>query len=379
MVSGSTFRALSSDAKKAHGMSPSVIILDELAQWGHGVGRDLYTALTTATGARAEPLTLVISTQTADDHALMSQLVELGKQVNAGTVVDPTFSAHIFEVPLDADPWDETVWPLANPALGDFRSLEEMRIFATRAASMPTDAAVFRLYYLNQRVQAEARWIPLDAWDACQAPLRPERRRCWLGVDLSTRSDLTAVALLWPDADGGLDVQVEFWCPRESIAARSQRDRVPYPRWAETGALTATEGNVVDYSVVEARLHALMTQYDVQEIAVDPWNARDVTARLLRDGLPAVTVAQTMANLTSASKTFERLILSRQLRHDGHPILRWCVGNAVAAMDGAGNVKPDKERSTEKIDGVSAVVTALALAMVATSGSVYDGRGLVIV
>jgi len=164
MVSGTTFRALSSDAKKAHGLNPSVIILDELAQWGHeGLGRDLYTALTTSTGARGEPLTLVISTQTADDLAIMSQLVDYGKAVAAGEIHDPSFSAHVFEVPLEADPFDEALWPRANPALGDFRSLDEMRIAAARAKQMPSELATFRLYYLNQRVYAEERWLPLDA------------------------------------------------------------------------------------------------------------------------------------------------------------------------------------------------------------------------
>jgi phage terminase large subunit-like protein len=377
MVTGTKFRALSSDAKKAHGMSPSVIILDELAQWGQGLGRELYTALTTSTGARGEPLTLVISTQTADDHALMSQLVEYGKQVNAGTVTDPTFSAFIYEVPLEADPWDETQWPLANPALGDFRSRAEMQNFAERAKQMPTDAAMFRLYYLNQRVPDAARWIPLDAWDACQAPWQSARRRVFLGVDLSTRRDLTALALLWPDDTGGFDVAVEFWCPADGIAIRSQKDRVPYAQWVQEGHLTATGGNVVDYTVVEARIHALMREYDVVEVAVDPWNARDVTARLVTDGVPAVEVAQTLGNLTTASKAFERLILSQQLRHDGHPVLRWCVGNAVADVDGNGNLKPSKDRSREKIDGVSALVTALARALVTQTGSVYDQRGVV--
>src|SRR5262245_30698592 len=161
LVSGTKFTALSSDAKKAHGMNPSVIILDELAQWGHeGPVRALYTALTTATGARREPLTLIISTQTADEHAIMAQQIDYGKRVQAGELHDPTFSAFIYEAPLEADPWDEATWALANPALGDFRSLEEMRIFAARAQAMPIEAAQFRLYYLNQRIHAEARLIP---------------------------------------------------------------------------------------------------------------------------------------------------------------------------------------------------------------------------
>lgn len=380
MVSGTEFRALSSDAKKAHGLSPSVIILDELAQWGHGLGQELYTALTTSTGARKEPLTLIISTQTDDEHAIMSEQVDYGKRVNSGETPDPTFSAHIFEVPLDADPWDETVWPLANPALGDFRSLEEMRTFAAKAQRLPTQARMFRLYYLNQRVQAETPWIPLDAWDAC-ATLTPAdqgpRRRVFLGLDLSTTTDLSALVRLYPNALGGVDVRAEFWCPAESIERRSTVDRVDYQAWADQGYLTPTPGAVVDYRVIEARIRACLAEDEVVAVAVDPWNARGFIAELLENNIPAVTVEQTMRMLTSPTKKAEELILNRTLRHDGHPVLRWNVKNAIPDVDGNGNVKPSKKRSRERIDGVSALVTALALAIVDEGPSVYETRGLI--
>jgi phage terminase large subunit-like protein len=383
LVSGTKFRALSSDAGKAHGMSPSVIILDELAQWGTGPGRELYDALVTATGARAAPLTFIISTQTADEHSLMSELVDYGKQVNAGRITDPTFSAFVFEVPLDADPWDESLWTLANPALGDFRSLEEMRIFAERAKKMPTLAATFRNFYLNQRVQAESSWIPLDLWDACALEMGPEPtplsgRRAFIGLDLSTTTDLTALVVLLPDADG-YDIKAEFWCPADYIAERGRRDRGPYPLWAQQGHLHTIPGNIVDYTFIVKRIHELMAELDIVEVVVDPWNAKGFIAQLQQDGVPAVEVAQTMANLTSASKELEKLILGRKLHHDGHPVLRWNISNAVADVDGNGNVKPSKKRSPERIDGVSALVTALARALVAPTGSVYDTRPPILV
>jgi phage terminase large subunit-like protein len=148
---------------------------------------------------------------------------------------------------------------------------------------------------------------------------------------------------------------------------------VPYELWARQAHLTATPGNTVDYSFIEARLHALMAEYDVQEIACDPWNARGFVAKLQADGLPIFEVSQTMANLTASSKELEKLILSRRLRHDGNPVMRWCIANVVADVDGNGNIKPSKKRSHERIDGVSALVTALARAMV-VQPSVYDER-----
>lgn len=228
---------------------------------------------------------------------------------------------------------------------------------------------------------AESRWLDLAAWDACArldggAPPHPSR--AFIGLDLSTTSDLSALAILFPDGDGGFDLNIEFWCPADQIEARGRRDHVPYALWRDRGHLHATPGNVVDYSFISKRLHELMAEYDVAEVAVDPWNARGFIAQLQADGLPAVEVPQTMANLTSASKELEKLVLSGRLHHDGHPILRWCVSNAVADVDGNGNLKPSKKRSHERIDGVSALVTGLALALVAT-GSVYDTRGPVLV
>jgi phage terminase large subunit-like protein len=202
-------------------------------------------------------------------------------------------------------------------------------------------------------------------------------RRAFLGLDLSTTTDLSALVCLLPEGDG-YQVKAEFWCPADHIAERSRRDRVPYALWVDQGYLHATPGNVIDYSAIEARLHQVMAEYEVVEIGVDPWNARQLVAKLQGDGLPAVEVPQTMANLTSASKALETLILSGKLHHDGHPILRWNVSNAVADVDGNGNTKASKKRSVERIDGVSALCTALARALVVT-GSVYESRDPVLV
>jgi phage terminase large subunit-like protein len=382
LVSGTTLFVVSSDAKKAHGLSPSVIIIDELAQWGMGRGIELYDALDTATGARAEPFQMIISTQAADDIALLSELIDLGKRITRGEIQDPTFSAHHFEVPMEADPFDETQWRLANPALGDFRSLEEMRAAAKKAQQMPIRLASFRRYYLNQRVATEERWIPADAWEACRAapPAPLAGRRAWLGLDLSSKRDLSALACVIPDDEGGYDVAVDFWCPKENIAVRTVEDRVPYALWVDQGYLTATPGNIVDYSFIKARIAALCSQYEVVNLAVDPWNAQDLIAQLMADSIPVVEVFQTLARLTTASKMFEALILSRQLRHTGNPVLTWNVTNAVARMDGNENIKADKERSAERIDGLSAIISALSVALVAppNPSAIFESRGMLV-
>lgn len=383
LTTGTIFRVLSSDAAKTHGLSPSVVLVDELAQWGSTAsGRRLYDALVTATGARAEPLTLVISTQSPDEHNLMTELVHYGEQILAGQVKAPAFSPHIFTVPIEADPWDETVWPLANPALGDFRSLEEMQEFAGRAQRIPSLAATFQAYYLNQRVDATAPWIAVTEWDACREPdplWPPAGRQVYLGLDLASRQDIAALAAWFPeDPPGHYRLRVEFWVPEVAIEARAKADRVPYPEWRAAGWLHATPGNSIDYAFIEKRIDELMATYDVRRIGVDPWNARDLVTRLTEKNVPIVEVEQTKRELSDASKELVSLVTDRRLAHEGSPVMRWMIGNAVAKPDPEEKIKPEKKLSREKIDGVMAAVTGLRFAMIPEAGSIYETRGVIV-
>ncbi|WP_242482719.1 terminase large subunit domain-containing protein, partial [Thiocystis violacea] len=192
---GSVYKALSSDARKAHGLSPSFYVCDELAQWPN---RNLYDALSTGTSARLEPLGITISTQSADPLHVMSELVHYGRQVRDGVIDDPRFSAHIFSAPEGSDPWSEDTWRLANPALGDFRSLDEMRDTAQTAQRIPSQETAFRNFYLNQPIEADTRLIAPSDWDALGAPFDVASlrgARCIAGLDLSSTNDLTAIAL----------------------------------------------------------------------------------------------------------------------------------------------------------------------------------------
>jgi phage terminase large subunit-like protein len=373
---GSRYKVLSRDSKVQHGMDLHGVVIDELHAHRDA---DLYRVLTSSTGSRREPVTFTITTASSDEHSIATEVYRYSQQVLAGVIADPTWLAVMYEAPEDADPWSEETWRACNPALrSGFRSLDEMRTAALQAKEVPGREASFRQLYLNQwGIAAAARWLPLDAWDACgemqSSPTTAfSGRRAFIGLDLSTTTDLTALVVLVPDEDG-YTVKAEFFAPADNMAARSRNDRVPYELWATQGHLTATPGNIVDYSFIEARLHALMAEYDVQEIGCDPWNAKGLIAKLQADGLPIYEAPQTMANLTSASKELEKLILSKRIHHDGNPVMRWCVSNAVAMVDGNGNIKPDKRRSHERIDGVSALVTALSRALV-VQGSVYHSR-----
>src|SRR5678816_2702772 len=185
-------------------------------------------------------------------------------------------------------------------------------------------------------------------------------RRCYVGMDLASTKDLTALVAVFPDDDGGFDVLAAFFCPAEQIKERSTKDKVPYDLWSKQGHLTATPGNVVDYEAVRQTLKDWAAEFQVREIAFDPWNATDLVTRLQeQDGFLCVPMRQGFNSLSAPTKSLERLVLSKALRHDGHPVLRWCIGNVVVEMDAAGNLKPSKAKSSERIDGAVALVMAL--------------------
>jgi|SRR5215471_6423092 len=361
--SGSVYRAISAEAYSKHGFNASRVIYDEL----HAApSRDLWDVLTSSTGARAQPLVMAISTAGYDRHSILWELYAHAKNVAEHPALDPTFLPILYEAPIDADWTDERVWQAANPALGDFRSLDEMRVAFARAREIPAQENVFRRLYLNQWTEQAARWLTLDAWDACAGAerfgdvlTRFRGRRCYVGMDLSSTQDMTALVAVFPDATG-FDVVPCYFVPHENIRLRALRDHVPYDEWARRGILVATPGNVVDYEAVRRVLLDWARAFDVREIAFDPWNATDLVTRLDNvDGLPCVKLGQGFAALSAPTKAVEKAILARTLRHDGHPILRWNVSNVAVETDPSGNIKLSKRASTEKIDGVAALVMAV--------------------
>lgn len=375
LESGSKFRALSSDAKKAHGLSPSVVILDELAQWGTGAGRALYDALTTAQGARKEPLVLVIGTQSADDHALMSQLVDYSKAVTAGSITDPTFAGSVFEIPIELDVFHEPNWPLANPAIGDFRSLQDMRILAERARHMPTLEAAFRNLFCNQRVDAEERWLPAAEWDACRGEIDLDAlvgQRCLGALDLGSVRDLTAFALFWPES--GV-LMVWTWCPADNLRDREDVDRVPYSIWAKAGHITPTPGRATDKRVVALALADICARFQPEAIGFDQWGITELERILAEEGItlpPMRPVGQGYKSASPAMKAFEERVLNRRLVHTGNPVLTWAISNVSVEKDAAGNQKPSKERSRERIDPAVAAIMAVGLAAAEPMTEIFE-------
>ena len=237
------------------------------------------------TMGRKNGKTALISTQAADDVALFSELVDYGKKVNAGELEDDNFKAFIYEVPPEADVWDEKNWPLANPALGDFRSLKEMRETAEKAKRMPGQEAAFRNLYMNQRVSAEGRLIPPDVWAANAA--EPDldlfhEQPCWGGLDLSGKNDLTALVYVTRTPESKWAALPYFWTPGGNIRERADRDRAPYDLWARQGHLIATPGRTIDYAFVARQIAEMHGRLNIKGIKFDRWRIMDASDLVYR-------------------------------------------------------------------------------------------------
>lgn len=359
--SGSTYRALSSDARKAHGLSPSFAICDEVAQWHD---RELYDNILTGTGARAEPLVVVISTQSADPDSLMSELVRYGEQVRDGVIEDLAFSPHIFVVPVDADPWDEAVWPLANPALSDFLSIDQMRTAAAQARRIPARESVFRNLHLNQAVDPDDRFIAREDWDALGEPFDVEElkgRPCFAGLDLGSAADLCGLALWFPD-----DNRLLVWgfLPDHQIDIKERTDRAPYRQWVNEGLMIATPGRAINKAWVADKLRDIAEDYDLIGVAFDRWGFKDLEVILDAEGivLPLRPHGQGFKDMGPSVEQFERLVLEARLHHGGNPLLRWCLSNAAIDADPAGARKVTKNRSRGRVDPLIAVIMAVGMA-----------------
>ena len=358
---GSTYAALSSDAKTKHGFSASCWIYDELAQ---APDRRLFDVLSTSTAARAEPLGIVISTQSGDPHHVMTELVDYGLQILDGVLEDPAFLPAIFTAPEDADPWDEATWRACNPALGDFRSLDELRSAALQAQRMPAREPAFRLLYLNQRVRSESRFIPPAEWQACAGVVDVEAlrgKRCWAGLDLGSTTDLTALVLYFAD-DGGAIVPF-FWVPRDRLEERERVDRVPFPRWFKAGHIEAPAGRAIDRVAIIRRLAEIAATFELQGIAFDRWRLEDLKKLLADEGIdvPITPWGQGFKDMGPAVDALEAAILDRRLKHAEHPVLTWNCWNAVVEIDPTGARKIDKAKSSERVDGMVALAMAIGL------------------
>ncbi|NBW09717.1 MAG: terminase large subunit [Caulobacteraceae bacterium] len=378
---GGRYRAISADAHTKHGYNCSGIIFDELHAQPN---RELWDVLTTSTGARAQPLTVGITTAGHDRESLCYELHTHARAILDGAAHDDAFLPVIYAAPEGADWRLEETWRAANPGYGISVSTEYMRQACADAQLSAARELAFRRLHLNQWTDTVTRWLSLESWDACRSP-RPDlsRRPCYAALDLSSTTDLSAFVLAFALDDGSIWIEPHCWAPRGVLKDRERRNKMRYDNWAASGHLYVTDGDVIEYEEVYARIKQLAQQYRIIDVAIDRWNTAQLAQQLQSDGLSVVAFGQGYASMSPAAKDFETLILAKKIRHDGHPVLRWCLGNCTIESDAAGNIKPSKSKSTEKIDALIASVMAVARVRVGSAGgsvrgapSVYESRGM---
>ena len=378
----SKFEPLGADADSLDGLNASTIIIDELH--AHKT-RSIWDVLGTATGSRRQPLIYVITTAGYDRNSICWEQHDYACKVLEGVVEDDAYFAYIATVDEGDDHFDEATWRKANPNYGISCKTEKIREAAERAKAVPGQLNAFLRLHLNVWTEQASRWLPMEAWDECGEAVDPDSlkgRDCYAGLDLSSKIDLSALALVFPPATEGerWKVLIRFWMPKNNIRGRLERDRVDYAVWIRQGLIEATEGNVVDYRFIRKRINELAERYVIKEIAFDRWNATQLSTELSEeDGFAMVEFGQGFASMAAPTKEFEKLVVGRQLAHGANAVLRWMASNISVRQDPAGNMKPDKEKSGEKIDGIVAILMGLARAVAngGTGRSVYETRGVI--
>lgn len=369
--SGSYFGVISSAADAQHGANVHGAIIDELH-----IHRtpDLVETLETGTGSRSQPLVCFITTADAGKpNTIYARKRRYVEQLAKGVFKDPSWYGVVFALPDTADPLRPGNWGKANPGYPISPTHEYLEKAARAARNSPAELASFKRLHAGMRTRQTTAFLELKAWDRNAGPRvaagELEGRAAWGGLDLGSVSDLTALAWLFPDEQGGYDVRFRFWTPEENLQALDKRTAGAASRvWVPDGWLSTTPGNVTDYDFIRAQVLTDCETYDVQTVGIDRWNATQLSNDLLAEDVDIVKVGQGYITMSPAMKELQRLVLmgSRQtpvLRHAGNPVARWMVDNLAVATDPAGNVKPDKAHSGDKIDGVSALANAMSEAL----------------
>lgn len=361
----SFYRAISADANTKDGFNASVVIYDEI----HAAKtRELYDVLESSQGSREQPLMLVITTAGFQKMGIGKELYDYACKVRDGVIEDQSFLPVLYEALIDDDPFAESTWRKANPNYGVSLRPDYIAEKAKRAKEFPSTLNNFLTKHLNIWTESEVRWLDKEKWDTCGA-IQFDRstlkgKPCWAALDLASVSDLCSLTLLFRDADRWIPLQ-EFWLPKDQARHIEKKKNVPYTQWARDGFITLTDGDVVDYSFIRARVNELAGIYQIKEIAIDRlFQGMQTATELSQDGHKVVTFGQGFMSMAAPSKELERLIMGGKLLHGNNPVLNWMASNAVAEIDAAGNIKPSKAKSADKIDGITTLVMSLGRAMV---------------
>ncbi len=375
---GNFYQAISSDSKTKHGFNANCIIFDELHTQPN---RDLWDTLLTSTGSRRQPLCIAITTAGYDRQSICWEIYNYAKQVQDNIIKDESFYSAIFEAEIDDDITDEEVWEKANPNYGISLRKEYMKRESQRAVDVPSYQNTFKRLMLNIWTDSQTAWIGAKEWEVCEGEIDLKKlkgKECWGGLDLASTRDISALVLLFKEDEKFLIVPY-FFIPEDNAKKRSERDKVDYVTWIRDDHIIATSGDVADYNFIKEKIMELGMEYNLQSIAYDRWNASQLVIDLTNEGVPMEPFGQGFKSMSAPTKELEKVILGEQLIHNGNPVMTWMLSNIALQEDPAGNIKPNKSKSTEKIDGIVALIMSLGEYM--TEGnvsSIYDDRGLLI-
>ena len=382
LPTNSFYQVLSAEAYSKHGFNIHGVVFDELHTQPN---RKLFDVMTKGSGdARMQPLYFLITTAGTDTHSICYETHQKAVDILEGRKIDPTFYPVIYGA-KETDDWtDPKVWKKANPSLGVTVQMEKVKAAFDSARQNPGEENAFRQLRLNQWVKQSIRWMPMEKWDACGFQVSEEElegRVCYGGLDLSSTTDLTSFVLVFPPEDESDKFRIlpYFWVPEETLSLRVKRDHVPYDVWEKQGFIKTTEGNVVHYGFIEKFIETLGERFNIREIAFDRWGAVQMVQNLENMGFTVVPFGQGFKDMSPPTKELMKLTLEQKIAHSGHPVLRWNMDNIFIRTDPAGNIKADKEKSTEKIDGAIATIMALDRAIRCgnqNTESVYDSRGI---
>lgn len=381
----SFYQVLSAEAYSKHGFNVHGVVFDELHSQPN---RKLYDVLTKGSGdARMQPLFFLITTAGTDTHSICYEVHQKAQDIIDGRKIDPTFYPAIYGADDTEDWTNPKVWKKCNPSLGETIGIDKVKTACESAKQNPGEENSFRQLRLNQWVKQAVRWMPMDKWDKCAFAVNEDDLRgrvCYGGLDLSSTTDITAFVLVFPplDEEDKYIILPYFWIPEDTLDLRVKRDHVPYDVWERQEYLQTTEGNVVHYGYIEKFIEQLGKRFNIREIAFDRWGAVQMVQNLEGMGFTVVPFGQGFKDMSPPTKELMKLTLEQKIAHGGHPVLRWNMDNIFIRTDPAGNIKADKEKSTEKIDGAIATIMALDRAIRCgndTSESVYSSRGILFI
>ena len=369
------YRVISSRDDAAHGFNVHFAVVDELHVQPDA---KLVETLQTGTGSRDQPLIVMITTADHMRESVCNVKYDHACRVRDGILDDPRFLPVIYECPLAVDWKTKKAYRIANPNLGvsikeDYLDRELERALGSTAFELH-----YRRLHLCQRTETEIAWLDMVRWDQCGEPIDLDAlkgQRCHGGLDIASTSDTTAAVLYFPDSGAVLPF---IWIPADTAREKERVDHVPYRAWAKDGYIETTPGNATDQAYIRTKINELAELYDIVDLAVDEWNAGKLMSELMDDGIRVVKFRQNFASMTAPTKALEVLVLGRKIHHGGHPVLRWQASNVVVSLDPLENLRPDKKKSSQKIDAVVSLIMAIGRAQCGQkeTASVYEDRGL---